>query len=95
MPGMRSKFPIEDNKNKIEPTFSNGEKAGMALCLAMFLFGLSDGDLPLCFFSASFLVYELHVLLKKARGDEDWFMSNLLKGMSIAMFVGSIAIAVC
>lgn len=90
MPGMRSKLPTEEKNNKIEPTFSNGEKAGMALCLVMFLFGLSDWDLPLCFFTASFLIYELHVVLKVARGNKDWFMSNLLKGMSIAMFVGSI-----
>ena len=81
MPGMRSKIPIEENNNKVEPTFSNGEKAGMALSLVL---------LPLCFFTASFLVYEFHVVLRMARGNNDWFMSNLLKGMSIAMFIGSI-----
>ena len=90
MAGMRSKIPIEENNNKVEPAFSNGEKAGMALSLVLFLFGLSDCDLPLCFFTASFLIYEFHVVLKLARGNQDWFMSNLLKGMSIAMFIGSI-----
>ena len=90
MPGMRSKFPLNNPPAKKEATFSRGEKAGIALCLAMFLFGLSDFDLPLCFLTSSFLVYESHVFLKKAHSDQDWFMSNLLKGMSIAMFVGSI-----
>ncbi|ORT99212.1 hypothetical protein D081_2077 [Anaerovibrio sp. JC8] len=90
MPGMRYKPPINETNDKKDTTFSNGEKAGMALSLVLFLYGLSDWDLPLCFFTGSFLIYEAHVLLRKARGDQDWFMSNLLKGMSIAMFVGSI-----
>lgn len=90
MPGMRYKGTLYGGTEKKEPLFTNGEKAGMALALALFLFGVFDGDVPLCFFVASFLVYEAHAVLKKARGDQDWFLSNLLKGMSIAMFFGSI-----
>ena len=91
MPGFRYKGTIYKVSTKKEAIFTNGEKAGMALSLALFLFGLADGDIPLCFFTASFLVYEAHIVLKKARGNQEWFLANVLKGMSIAMFVGSIA----
>ena len=94
MPGMRYRGSLYETTNKKEAMFSNGEKAGMALSLVLFLFGLGDGDIPLCFFTGSFLIYEAHVVMKKARGNNDWFMSNLFKGMSIAMFFGSIFMAI-
>ncbi len=91
MPGMRYRGSFDVETKKKTSTFTNGEKAGMALALALLLFGIADRDVPLCFFTGSFLVYELHVVAKKSRGNQDWFLSKMLKSMSIAMFFGSIA----
>ena len=90
MPGMRYKGAFVPEPKKKDTTFTNGEKAGMALSIVLFLYGVVDRDVPLCFFTGSFLIYEMHVVAKKARGNNEWFLSNLLKGMSIAMFFGSI-----
>ncbi|MCR5176753.1 MAG: hypothetical protein K6C05_07850 [Anaerovibrio sp.] len=91
---MRSKMPVEPSGKKKKPIFSNGEKAGTALSAALFLFGLADWDVPLCFLTSAFLVYEAHVFFKESRGGNDWFLSNFLWGVSIALFFGSIVLAV-
>ena len=50
----RGRTPWTEEKKKQPPLFSTGEKAGMALCLAMLLFAISDGDVRWHFFPCPF-----------------------------------------
>lgn len=84
------KKPWEQEKEKKVQLFSNGEKAGMALCLAMLLFAISQWDVPLVFFSASFLIYEGYNVADKVGGERLHFLASLLRGLSLALFFGSI-----
>lgn len=89
----RGRIPGTEEKKKESPLFSNGEKAGMALCLAMLIFALSDGDVPLIFFSLSFLVYEGHNLVSKVGGERFHALASFLLGLGLALFAGSILLA--
>lgn len=90
---MRARMPWDDPPQKKIKLFTSGEKAAMVLCLAMLLFAASDGDVPLMFFSMAFLVYEVHSVVEKLNGNTPCFVSNFCKGLSLAMFFGSLAMA--
>ena len=89
----RGRTPWTEEKKKRPPLFSTGEKAGMALCLAMLLFAISDGDVPLAFFSLSFLVYEGYNVVSKVGGERFHALASFLLGLGIALFAGSIVMA--
>lgn len=89
----RGKTPWKEEKKKQPPLFTNGEKAGMALCLAMLLFAVSAGDVPLIFFTLSFLVYEAYNVVTKAGGERFHVLASFLLGLCIALFAGSIVMA--
>lgn len=92
MPTFRGGDPTPKKKKK-ERLFSHGEKAGIALCLAMLLFALSDWDLPLAFFSLSFIIYEAYNVVNKLGGTRMHALASFLLGLCIAFFVGSIFMA--
>ena len=93
MPVFRGKTPWSEEKKKKPPLFTSGEKAGMALCFAMQLFAVSDGDVPLFFFASSFLIYEVYNVLNRAGGERFHFLASFLLGLSLALFLGSIFMA--
>lgn len=93
MGSMRARMPWEDPPKKKIKLSTGGEKAAMILCMAMLLFAASDGDIPLLFFSLAFLIYEVHSLLERLNGDSPHPLSNFCKGLSLAMFFGSLAMA--
>lgn len=94
MTAFRGGRPWEENKKKKLQLFSHGEKAGMMLCLAMMLFALKDGDVPLFFFSSAFIVYEVQSALNKIDGTRFHVYCSFLWGLSLALFIGSIFTAV-
>lgn len=89
----RGKTPWDEERKKQPPLFTNGEKAGMALCLAMQLFAASDGDVPLFFFASSFLLYEAYNLLNRMGGERFHALASFLLGLCLALFLGSIFMA--
>lgn len=93
MPVFRGRTPWNEEKKKQPPLFTNGEKAGMALCLAMLLFAVSDGDVPLVFFTLSFLVYEAHNVAVRAGEGRFHSLASFLLGLCIALFAGSLVMA--
>ena len=93
MPVFRGRTPWTEEKKKQPSFFTSGEKAGMALCLAMLLFAISAGDVPLAFLSLSFLVYEGSNVVGKAGGERFHALASFLLGLGIALFAGSIFMA--
>ncbi|MDD3114355.1 MAG: hypothetical protein PHQ44_01300 [Anaerovibrio sp.] len=87
------KKPWEAEAKKDARLFSHGEKAGMALCLAMLLFSIGAGDVPLGFFAGAFLVYEGQRAVSAAGGERCRSLASLLQGLCFAMFLGSIFLA--
>lgn len=93
MTTFRGGRPWEENKKKKIQLFSHGEKAGMVLCLAMVLFSLVHGDIPLFFFSSSFIVYEVQSALNKIDKERFHACCSFLWGLCLALFAGSILMA--
>lgn len=91
MTAFRGKWkPWEQEKKKEQRLLSHGERAGMALCIAMLLFSMSEGDVPLGFLAMSFLVYEGYNIADKAGGERFHFLASLLKGLCFTLFAGSL-----
>ncbi len=93
MTAFRGGKPWEENKKKKLQLFSHGEKAGMMLCLAMMLFALVHGDMPLFFFSSSFIVYEVQSALNKIDSQRFHAHCSFLWGLCLALFIGSLFMA--
>ncbi len=94
MTAFRGGKPWENNKKKKLQLFSHGEKAGMMLCLAMMLFAMANGDIPLLFFSSSFIVYEVQNALSKIDAERFHAYCSFLWGLCLVLFIGSIFMAI-
>lgn len=70
-------------------TFSKGEKTGMLIAAGTLLYGLFANDLPVVFFTASFLSFMGRSLAETAGGAKGAALSNFLKGLGIALLLGA------
>ena len=70
--------------------FSRGELTGMGLAICLLGYGLFQQDIPVVFLMSSFLFFEGHAFLAKSRNPRLKNISNILKGMSAALFAGAV-----
>lgn len=92
MTAFRTKKPWEEKEPKRKALISSGERAGLALCTVMFIYSVSEGDVPLGFFAMSFILFIFHKILDQL-GEHNprlHFLAGVLQGLYIAFFVGSI-----
>jgi len=96
---MRCRMPYdemeEETKKYIEPkqqvtTISRGERTGMVIAASVLFYALIAKDLPVAFFSLSFLLFEIRPLTVLLGGKAASMASNFLQGFSIALFFGAI-----
>lgn len=72
------------------PMFSRGQKTSMVLSVALLAYALLSGDVPLAFLLLSFLTYLLRPLAEKFVGV---WLSNAMKGFSLALGMGAVVLA--
>ena len=72
------------------PMFSRGQKMSMLLSLALLVYAIVNGDVPLAFLLLSFLSYLFRPLAEKLVGP---WLSNAMKGFSMALGVGAVVLA--
>lgn len=72
------------------PMFSRGQKTSMVLSVALLAYALLSGDVPLAFLLLSFLTYLLRPLAEKFVGA---WLSNAMKGFSLALGMGAVVLA--
>ena len=96
---MRVRMPYDESEEEtekyVEPKqqvkiMSRGERTGMIMAVSVLLYALLAKDLPVAFFSLSFLFFEIRpltILLGKKAAPT---ASNFLQGFSIALFFGAI-----
>lgn len=92
MTAFRTKKPWEETAPKRKAIISSGERAGLALCTVMFIYSVSEGDVPLGFFAMSFILFIFHKILEQL-GEHNHrlhFLAGVLQGLYIAFFIGSI-----
>lgn len=84
----RQRMPIVPAKDP-STRMKRGERAGLALSVVVLLYGAAVQDVPIVFVALAFLLYELRrfTYLLGPRGE---FLSNLLQGFSIVMFLGAL-----
>ena len=97
---MRCRMPYDqmeedETKKYIEPkqqvtTISRGERTGMVIAASVLFYALIAKDLPVAFFSLSFLLFEIRPLTVLLGGKAASMASNFLQGFSIALFFGAI-----
>ena len=88
----RGKWPAEpenDNK-KSKGLLKNGERSGIVLAAALIIYGVINSDVPLCFFMLAFILFYGHVWLERSQLTQLASLSNVLKGLSITMLIGSV-----
>jgi hypothetical protein len=72
------------------PMFSRGQKTSMVLSAVLLVYALLSGDVPLAFLLLSFLIYLLRPLAEESVG---LWLSNAMKGFSLALGMGAVALA--
>ena len=72
------------------PMFSRGQKMSMMISVALLVYALSSGDIPLVFLLLSFLSYLLRPLAEQIVGS---WLANAMKGFSIALGLGAVVTA--
>ncbi|MBP5199538.1 MAG: hypothetical protein J6Z82_02665 [Schwartzia sp.] len=72
------------------PMFTRGQMTSMVLAVALLVYALIGWDVPLAFLMLSFLSYLLRPLAEKLVGV---WLSNLMKGFSVAMGMGAVVLA--
>lgn len=90
MRSMPEEEPEEEPKKKL---FSHSELSILVVTFLVMLYGISEYDIPVLFFTISvllFLLRRLTVLMQSPHADT---INNLLKGFSIALFFGAIFLA--
>ncbi len=81
--------PIIEPEKK-GPMFTRGQLMSMFLSIVLLGYALLSGDVPLIFLLISFLSYLLRPLAEKFIGT---WLSNAMKGFSMAMGMGALALA--
>ena len=79
---------IETEKNG--PMFTRGQKTSMVLAIALLVYAIFSSDVPLAFLLLSFLTYLFRPLAEKLVGP---WLSNTMKGFSIALGMGAMVLA--
>ena len=69
--------------------FTRGERASIVLATLIILYGLGTADVPLVIFCAAYLLFILRPLARKVFKENGEFVSNAMKGCSIALFIGA------
>ena len=72
------------------PMFSRGQKMSMVISAPLLVYALFSEDVPLAFLLLSFLSYLLRPLAEKSVG---LWLSNAMKGFSMALGVGAVVLA--
>lgn len=73
--------------------FSRGELTSIILTALIMLYGISEQDLPVVFLTISVLMFMLRRLTVFMETGAGATISNVLKGFSIGLFIGAIAMA--
>ncbi len=72
------------------PMFTRGQKTSVVLSAALLVYAILGRDVPLAFLLLSFLSYLLRPLAEKFVG---LWLSNAMKGFSMALGLGAIVLA--
>ncbi len=72
------------------PMFSRGQIVSMMLSFVLLVYALLQVDVPLFFMMLSFLIYMLRAPAQKIAGP---WLSNAMKGFSLALGMGAVALA--
>ena len=83
-------MPWDEPKVKDKKMFNNGEKGGMLLGMALLLFSIVTGDVPLGFFLFSFVLFEIRLGLLRLDNSRMNFLANFLLGLAISLCLGSV-----
>lgn len=70
--------------------YRRGELLAIAIAAVIFIYECFVQDLPLLFIALSFIAFELRPLTKMFLGSYGEFASNILKGFSLALFIGTL-----
>ena len=70
--------------------FSRGELTGMVMATCLLGYGIFQQDIPVIFLTGSFLFFEIHVFSSHLKSTVGKNVSNLTKGISLALFAGSL-----
>jgi hypothetical protein len=81
--------PIIEPEEK-GPMFSRGQKTSMLLSMALLVYALISGDVPLTFLLLSFLIYLFRPLAEKFVAP---WLSNAMKGFAMALGIGAVVLA--
>ena len=91
--GGREERPIEDAAApaaKKKRLSGRMEIFGCVMAVGTFLYGFTVWDIPLLYLSAGFLLYVASPYVRLLGGPMGTSLSNLLRGFSVALFVGAL-----
>ena len=80
-----------NNAGKKSGPFTKGESVGMLLAAVLFVYAIINWDIPLACFLLAFILMIVHLGIER-KGAEGYMhsLSNVLKGCSITMLIGSV-----
>lgn len=90
---MRRRFDQEDEDWEEEENpkgISRGEMTGAVMAGAILLYGLMQGDLPVIFLTASFLLWQLRVFALAFGPEKAGIVKNVLQGLCLSLFIGAV-----
>ena len=73
------------------PGYARGEVLAIVLAMVILCYEWGNDDAPLIFVCVSFLVYELQPIVLKVYGPRGQVICNVIKGFSLATFIGALA----
>ena len=96
---MRRRMDFDEDEDEIHqepliapPKISRGELSGSILAGILFVYGFSQADLPVCFLTASFLLWQLRVFTGLMKPLVGLFVRNVLQGLCLSLFIGAIVL---
>ena len=85
---------FEDEKYHTSDTkkyrMARGELTGIFICAVVFLYALTERDIPVMFITAAFIFYELRPMTSLLGEPMGSFLSNVLQSFSIVLFFGAL-----
>ena len=69
------------------------ELIGGLLAVVVLVYGMATGDIPILFLALAFLAHGMRSFTKYLGKSAGPFLSNVLKGLSLALFVGAVFLA--
>ncbi len=79
----------EEIPQKKKPRVARGELTGIFISVVIFLYGMSQRDIPAIFVAVAFLMHEVRPIVMLLGDPAGSFFSNLLQGFSIVLFLGA------